>query len=169
MIVLNACAVDIPAWNELAREIEPLFGAPMADDEGFRKILQRKIDQGLALCVRENDGPPGTQLCGGLLFSTRHHPVYQIGWLAVSEKWRLFGVGRALVMHAFGLVTPPAEVIVTTFDEGTPGGEPSRHFYESLGFIPAELLPDEGPNGETRQRFRKAIDPVLPCNSRSLS
>jgi hypothetical protein len=61
-------------------------------------------------------------------------------------------------MHACGLVAPPAEVIVTTFDVQTPGGEPARRFYESLGFVPAELLPGEGPNGETRQRFRKVID-----------
>jgi GNAT superfamily N-acetyltransferase len=158
MIILTACTADIPAWNDLAREVESLFCASMADDEGFHKILQRKIDNGLAFCIRENDEPPGSRLCGGLLFSTRHHPIYRIGWLAVSEKWRRFGVGRALVMHVCGLVTPPAEVIVTTFDVKTPGGEPARRFYESLGFAPAELLPGEGPDGETRQRFRKVID-----------
>jgi predicted N-acetyltransferase YhbS len=70
----------------------------------------------LAFCIRKGDGLPGVPLCDGLLFSTRHHPVNQIGWLAVSEKWRRFGVGKALVMHACGLVSPPAEVIVTTFD-----------------------------------------------------
>jgi GNAT superfamily N-acetyltransferase len=158
MIVLTACNADIPAWTDLAREVEPLFGASMADDDGFLQILQRKIDNGLAFSIRENDGPPGASLCGGLLFSIHHHPVYQIGWLAVSAKWRRFGVGRALVMHACRLVTPPAEVIVTTFDVKTPGGEPARRFYESLGFAPAELLPGEGPDGETRQRFRKVID-----------
>ena len=158
MIVISACKTDIPAWCELARAFEPLFGAAMADDEGFRQIIQRKIDQGLAFCIRENDGPPGAALCGGLLFSTRRHPIYQIGWLAVAEKWRRFGVGRALVRHACGLVTPPAEVIVTSFTAETPGGEAARRFYESLGFAPAELLPGEGPNEETRQRYRKIID-----------
>jgi GNAT superfamily N-acetyltransferase len=123
-IYFTACTEDIPVWSDLARQVESPFGAFIADDEGFPQTLQRKIDNGLAFCIRENDGPPGAPLCGGLLFSTRHHPVYQIGWLAVAETWQRFGVGRALVMHACGLVTPPAEVIVTSFDAYTPGGEP---------------------------------------------
>ena len=130
----------------------------MAGVEGFHRILQRKIDNHLAFCIREYDGPPGTMLCGGLLFSISHHPVYQIVWLVVAAKWQRFGIARALVLHACALVTPPAEVIVTSFDAETSGGEPARCFYESLGFIPAELLPGEGPNGETRQRFRKVIE-----------
>ena len=157
MIIFTACREDIPAWNELARQVEALFGAPMAGDEEFQKILRRKIEQGLAFCIREYDGMPGSALCGGLFFSTRHRPVYQIGWLAVAEKWRRFGLGRALVLHALGLVIPPAEVIVTTFDVDDPEGEPARRFYASLGFSPAELLPGDGPNGETRQRYRMII------------
>jgi ribosomal protein S18 acetylase RimI-like enzyme len=157
MIVFTACAADIPAWKDLAREVEPFFGASMADDPHFQQVLQRKVDQGVAFCVREHDGEPGTPLCGGLLFSTHHHPLYKIGWLAVSEKWRRSGVARVLVMHALGLVIPPAEVIVTTFQASDPDAEPAWRFYLSLGFEPAELLPGDGPNGETRQRFRKMI------------
>jgi GNAT superfamily N-acetyltransferase len=147
----------MPAWCDLAGEVEPLFGAPMAGDEGFRQALARKIDQGLAFCIRAGDGPPGAALCGGLLFSTRQRPVYQIGWLAVAAKWQRMGVGQALVEHALALVRPPAEVIVTTFTAETPGGEAARRFYERLGFAAAELLPGEGPSGEARQRFRKVI------------
>lgn len=157
MIVRLACLEDLPAWNALAREVEALFGAPMAWNEDFQAVLRRKIGQGLALCVREEDGPPGAALCGGLLFSTRRHPVYEIGWLAVAVKWRRRGTARALVEHACGLITPPAEVIVTTFAPGDPGGEAACRFYERMGFAPAELLPGAGPNGETRQRYRKVI------------
>ena len=35
MRVVLALAADIPAWLDLAAEVEPLFG-PMADDPGFR-------------------------------------------------------------------------------------------------------------------------------------
>ena len=139
MIVTVASLEDIPGWNALAREVETLFGAAMAGTESFQEVLQRKIDQGLAFCVRENDGPPGAALCGGLLFSTRRHPVYEIGWLATAEKWQRCGVARALFECACGLVVPPAEVIVTTFAPGTPGGEPAALFYQRLGFIAAEL------------------------------
>jgi len=107
--------------------------------------------------VREQDGAPGAPLCGGLFFSTKHKPVYKIGWLVVAEKWRRCGAGQVLVAHALSLVVPPAEVTVVSFTRDTRGGEPARHFYEKFGFAPAELLPGEGPNGETRQVFRKVI------------
>jgi GNAT superfamily N-acetyltransferase len=154
MIVQIACTEDIPAWITLAREVEGLFGAEFAESEEFEVILRRKIDEGLALCVREQDGPPGTPLCGGLFFSIKHRPVYKIGWLAVAEKWKRCGVGQALVERALEMVEPPAEVTVVTFTAETPGGEPARRFYERLGFAAAELLPGEGPNGEMRQVYR---------------
>lgn len=157
MIVRSACDADIPAWIVLAREVEGLFGAAFADTEEFQAILRRKIGEGLAFCVCEQDGAPGAPLCGGLFFSTKHRPLYKIGWLAVAEQWRRSGVGQALVRHAFTLVIPPAEVTVVTFTAETPGGEPARRFYEQLGFAPAERLPREGPNGETRQIYRKVI------------
>ena len=158
MIVFTACPDDIPAWNALAREVESLFGASMADDPAFQQVLQRKIAQGLAFCVRQGDAASGAALCGGLLFSTSHRPLYQIGWLAVAGKCQRTGVGGALVEHALTLVVPPAEVLVTTFLQDDPGGEQAWRFYQSLGFEPAELLPGEGPNGETRQRLRKIVE-----------
>jgi GNAT superfamily N-acetyltransferase len=157
MKVCPACIADSAPWIVLAREVEGLFGAAFADSEDFQAILRRKIDEGLAFCVREQDGPPGAPLCGGLFFSTKHRPIYKIGWLAVAEKWRRNGVGEALVTHALALVVPPAEVSVVSFTTNTPGGEPARRFYEQLGFAPAELLPGEGPKGEIRQVFRKVI------------
>ena len=157
MLVHPAFIADIPAWIVLAREVEELFGAAFADTEPFLETLRRKIDEGLAFCVREQDGSPGAPLCGGLFFSTKHRPIYKIGWLAVAQKWRRSGVGEALVTHALALAVPPAEVTVITFTTDTPGGAPARRFYEKLGFVAAELLPGDGPNGETRQVFRKVI------------
>jgi GNAT superfamily N-acetyltransferase len=156
MHVTTAQSADIPGWLALTRQVEPLFGAPMASDPGFLAQLQHKIDTGLAFCVREFDGPPGAVLCGGLLFSTRRCPIYQIGWLAVSEGWRRHGIGQALVEYVCKKVVPPAEIILLTFLPGDPAGEPARQFYTRLGFTAAEIL-SEGPNGEPRQRYRKVI------------
>jgi ribosomal protein S18 acetylase RimI-like enzyme len=142
---------DIPAWVELAREAEPLFG-PMVDDPGFHAALRRCVDRGSAFCVRESDGPPGSPLVAGLLFSPKP-PVYKLGWLVVTSSCRRQGVGRALAQYAIGLIRPPAELTVVTFGEDNEAGQPARHFYESLGFCPGEAAP-RGPEGGTRQVYR---------------
>ena|SRR3712207_5134760 len=143
---------DIRGWLDLAAEVEPLFGM-MLDDPQFHRALHRNIDRGTAFCVREDDGPPGGPLLGGLLFSP-HYPEYWIGWLAVAERWRRHGVGRRLVEHALGLVQPPAVVAVVTFGEDIDAGRPARRFYEQLGFQPAEAAPP-GPEGGSRQVYRR--------------
>jgi GNAT superfamily N-acetyltransferase len=157
MRVIPACEEDIPSWLQLALEVEPLFGVPLTRDEGFNKALRKNIQRGSAFCIREQDGPIGTPLCGGLLFSSKHHPTYELGWLAVSNAWQRTGIGRALVEHVFGLIVPPAELIVTTFIEGKPGGEPARRFYIKHGFEPCEIFSTQTPPGAMRQRFRKHI------------
>ena len=157
MQVMSACEEDIPAWLILAREVEPLFGVPLSVDEGFHLALRRNIQRGSAFCVREQDAPAGAALCGGLLFSSKHAPTYELGWLAVGTAWRRMGVGRALVAHAMTLITPPAELIVTTFVDDDPGGAPARRFYQDLGFEPAERITVQSPPGAARQRFRMMI------------
>src|SRR5919205_2858147 len=96
MHVAPAQLADIPAWLDLAAEVEPLFG-PMVADPGFHAALERHIRRQTAFCIREQDGAPGTPFIGGLLFSIAHAPRYKIGWLAVSQRWRRPGAGQALV------------------------------------------------------------------------
>jgi len=157
MNVVTAVEGDIPAWLDLAREVEALFGVPLSTDASFLAALRRNIQRGSAFCVRDQDGPPGAALAGGLLFSSKRAPAYELGWLAVGAAWRRMGVGRALVDHAAALVVPPAELVVTTFVEGEPGGAPARNFYLDLGFEPAEVFTAQTPPGAKRQRFRKPI------------
>ena len=145
---------DFAAWLHLAAEVEPLFG-PLVGDPRFEEALRRNIERGTAYCVREDDGPPGMPLLGGLLFSPRP-PRYTIGWLAVAGGWRRRGVGRALVERVVALVQPPAEMIVTTFGPDDRTGMAARVFYEQMGFEPAGMAP-EGPNGSPRQYFRRVI------------
>lgn len=154
MQVVRASIGDIRAWLDLAAEVEPLFG-PMVGDERFLRALERNIARGSATCVRVDDGPPGSALMGGLLFSS-HPPRYRIGWLAVAQAWRRKGVGRLLVEHALRLVDPPAEVSVVTFGQGVPGGAPARAFYAELGFVPCEAA-EAGPDGQARQIYRRAF------------
>ena len=152
--VTRAHPQDVPGWLALAAEVEPLFG-PMVEEPRFLRALRRNIARGTALCVRDGDGPPGTLLVGGLLYSPKP-PVYTIGWLAVNAAHRRLGVGRALVACVFGLAESPAEFVVTTFGADRPEGLPARQFYARMGFDPAEPAPD-GPEGGSRQIFRRVL------------
>jgi GNAT superfamily N-acetyltransferase len=152
MQVVRAGTGDIRAWLDLAAEVEPLFG-PMVGDQRFLRALERNIARGSATCVRVDDGPPGSALMGGLLFSS-HPPHYRVGWLAAARAWRRKGVGRLLVEHALCIVDPPAEVSVVTFGQGVPGGAAARAFYAELGFVPCEPA-EAGPDGQPRQVYRR--------------
>lgn len=150
LVVEQALPADLPAWRLLAAEVEPLFG-PMVGQPEFEAALARKVERGLALCVREGGGLPGARLLGGLLWSA-HPPHYRIGWLAVAARARRQGVGRRLVETALAWVIPPATVEVVTFGEDNPAGLPARRFYLAFGFQPAEPAAP-GPEGGSRQVF----------------
>ncbi len=152
--VVTAEEADIPAWLELAAEVEPLFG-PMVEEPGFLATLRQSINEQRAFCVREGGGPPGMPLMGGLLFAT-DPPAYKIGWLAVAGRHQRRGVGRLLVEHAIRRVQPPAEISLTTFSPDVAEGEPARRFYERMGFYPAEPAPP-GPEGGSRQVYRRSF------------
>ncbi len=145
---------DIPSWLSLAAEVEPLFG-PLIDNPDFRHALDKNIARGTAYCVREEDGLSGVPLMGGLVLSA-HPPRYQIGWLAVARGQRRNGVGRLLLTYVCGLVSAPAELMVTTFGEDNVAGQAARLFYMRLGFLPMEFAPT-GPEGGSRQVFRRLI------------
>jgi GNAT superfamily N-acetyltransferase len=155
--VVLAQPQDIPAWLELAAEVEPLFG-PLVHNPPFLHALDKNIERGTAFCVREAGGPPGVPLLGGLLFSIKP-PVYVIGWLVVTQRYRRCGIGQSLVNHAMSLVVAPAELRVTTFGEDNAAGDPARRFYEHMGFQAAEPAP-RGPEGGSRQIYRRIVSRV---------
>ncbi|MFD9107044.1 GNAT family N-acetyltransferase [Streptomyces bottropensis] len=141
---------DLPAWLRLADEVEDLFG-PMVDDPEFRAALERNIQRGTALCVREH-GSTGTVLAGGLLMSVRP-PRYEISWLAVSTAFRGQGIGALLIRSALREFTAaPGTVEVTTFGPEHPGRS-ARGFYEHLGFEPIDSVSADG----TRQTYQLRV------------
>lgn len=153
MRVVNATMDDFKGWLELASEVEYLFG-PMVSDSQFIQALEENIKQNNAYCVRDNDGLPGSRLLGGILFSASNAPKYKIGWLSVSSQARNKGIATALVRHILKLVDVPSEVVVTTFGNDTPDGQPARKLYQKFGFIPLDELIPNGPEGGSRQKFK---------------
>jgi ribosomal protein S18 acetylase RimI-like enzyme len=141
MHLVLAQPADIPAWLDLAAEVETLFG-PMVADPGFHAALERNIVRQTAFCIREHADVPGTPLRGGLLFSATHAPHYTIGWLAVAQRWRRQGVAQALVEHCFRLIQLPADLSVVTFGADNVAGRPARDFYERMSFQVAEAAPN---------------------------
>jgi GNAT superfamily N-acetyltransferase len=137
-IVQIAQPEDYTPWLKLAGEVEDLFG-PMVEVPEFQQTLMKNILRQTALCVREENGPPGSALLGGLFFSPKP-PIYKISWLVVSQSCQRQGVGQRLVAAFLERVQPPAELMVTTFSQGVPGGEAARRFYVKLGFHPAEIV-----------------------------
>lgn len=142
--VVAATMADIDSWLEIVREVEPLFG-PMPD---FRGTLERAIARRGAWCVKDAD----SAVVGGVLLGRPDRPA--INWLAVRASARGRGVGRLLVDHAIQVFDGADELVVDTFGADNADGAPARRLYESLGFEPAEGL-DRGPEGGTRQRFRR--------------
>lgn len=155
MTVQKAQREDVNAWLGLAAEVEHLFG-PMVNEPGFMAALKRNIDRGSAFCIRESDGPAGTRLLAGLLFSAKP-PVYKIEWMSVARDHRRRGLGSALLKRITAIAEPPSEIVVTTFGSDVAGGEVARAFYSDAGFVPAEMTKD-GPEGKSRQVLRKKIE-----------
>lgn len=156
MKVVRAMHKDIEQWLQLAAEVEYLFG-PMVDDPCFVEAVEKSIEIGRAFCVREKDGYPGAPLLGGVLFSSSNAPIYKIHWLSVSSHARQQGVGSAILKHILRLVKHPAEVVVTTFGEDIPDGQPARRLYQKFGFMPQDEMVPNGPEGGSRQKFKLSI------------
>lgn len=159
MQVVEATSEDFGSWLHLAAEVEQLFG-PMADEPEFRGALTRNLARSTALCVRVADGPPGTPLIGGLLFSP-HPPRYVVSWLVVTDGARSRGIGKELIRESLRrFVRYPSTLEVEAFGLDHPGAR-SRRFYEQLGFQAEEDCPP-GPDGGSRQRFRLVLDSPPP-------
>ncbi len=121
---------DIPAWLELAREVEPLFG-PMADSEEFRSGIRQVILDGSAFCGETEDGT-----IGGIIALNR--PGNEIAWLAVSSACRGRGIGRLLMETAVRELDPAADILVQTFAGGIPSGANARALFTGFGFADVE-------------------------------
>lgn len=128
MIVEHSNLNDFGQWLALAKEVEPLFG-PMVDDENFRTALENAISSKNAFCIRLAEGE---QLGGGIIISK---DLNEIVWLAVSAANRKKGCGRKLIEFALKNLKQNQDIWVQTFDNSVEQGKAARKLYADFGFI----------------------------------
>ena len=132
LVTLN----DIPAWLELAKEVEPLFGEMVGNpdlEHGIRHAIFEKSVYGI-----ENDH----HSLEGIIALDRSENA--IAWLAVSSKAQGKGIGSKLVEKALDELDRTQDITVQTFAESQEEGTPARKLYMKYGFQrvrPAEKNP----------------------------
>ncbi len=123
---------DVDAWRTVARSVEVLFGAPMADAADWNTHLGRHIADGTAWCAVDASGA----VLGGVWWSAHAGELVHLGWLAVLPDGRGRGAGRALVETVIAHAGA-RRVEVVTFGAGHPAGaeaEHARRLYRTLDF-----------------------------------
>jgi GNAT superfamily N-acetyltransferase len=129
-----ATTFDVPAWLELAGQVEHLFG-PMVHEPEFRNALDRAIDEKRAFCVRDGITDTSSHLLGGVIISTKRNAI---GWFAVDQVVRGCGIGTALLSHSLKQLDGSADITVQTFARNVSGGIPAHRLYERFGFCERE-------------------------------
>ena len=144
-IVRNARESDLPSWQELAAEVEPLFG-PMPDIAGH---IRRGIARGTALVAEDTD----RRFAGAALLSRDGQP-HSINWLAVRADARRRGVGASLTRAILTRWDDGEPIHVVTFGADNPDGAGARALYAAYGFQFDEHT-ENGPEGGRRERWIK--------------
>lgn len=124
---------DIGSWMALVERVAwnfPGLETPEALTE-HRDTVLRFMDEGRALCVKENSA-----VIGVLLFSTKHN---MICCLAVAPEQRRKGVASALLREALTRLDRSQDVTVSTFQEDDERGQAPRALYQRIGFLPGRL------------------------------
>jgi ribosomal protein S18 acetylase RimI-like enzyme len=119
----------MPAWEDLAREVESLFEKRMAGQKDFRAFMARKIAQREAFIVRDYEITG--KLLGLIAISHKNNAV---SWFAVSKKHRGQGIGEMLLAYALNDMDKTRVITVITFKENQKEGLPARRLYQKFGF-----------------------------------
>lgn len=117
---------DFNAWLELAKEVEPLFGE-MVENEDFVKGIKGCIADSAALCVENTM----KEIEGIIAINKAEN---EISWLAVREKSRGKGYGVQLLNAALDFLDHQKPIIVQTFSKTVKVGEAARKMYLQFGF-----------------------------------
>lgn len=117
---------DLNAWIELAKEVEPIFGE-MVNNENFINGIKDCIANSSAFCVvNANNDIEGIIAINKVL--------NEVSWLAVREKCRGKGYGYQLLETALNSLDNRKPIYVQTFSPNVKAGEAARKIYMKFGF-----------------------------------
>ncbi|MBN1411671.1 MAG: GNAT family N-acetyltransferase [Spirochaetales bacterium] len=119
----------IHQWLELAKELEPVFQAPMAGVPSFREFIQSKIENQEAFMAL--DRKEALSLMGIIAFSRKSN---RISWFGVFGKYRGKGAGSKLLECALSHLDFTRDIEVITFRENNPDSLPALAIYKKYGF-----------------------------------
>lgn len=117
---------DLNAWIELAKEVEPIFGE-MVNNENFINGIKDCIANSSAFCVvNTNNDIEGIIAINKVL--------NEVSWLAVREKCRGKGYGYQLLETTLNSLDNRKPIYVQTFSPNVKAGEAARKLYMKFGF-----------------------------------
>jgi len=118
---------DYGAWIEIAKTVEPLFGA-MVGSKDFQNGIMQCIENGNSYGIEHCDGA-----LAGIIAIDR--VKNEILWLAVDEKYRGNKYGDKLVKKAIEELERNGDIFVQTFAKSEKEGKPAIFLYENNGFV----------------------------------
>lgn len=118
---------DVVVWMNLAKEVEPLFG-PMVGQDDFHTAMKDIISSQNAFCARDENG----QALGIVAVDPEQNEIL---WLAVSTGARGNGIGESLLTHAIACLDAKRPIHVQTFAAKVPAGMAARKLYRAAGFV----------------------------------
>lgn len=121
---------------------EPLFSREEAAtvEELLRDYLDRPDHNGYFFLTAESDGTILGFACFGPTPLT--HGTFDLYWICVRRDVQRKGAGKALMQHVEDEVRRSEGRLLVLDTSGRPDYEPTRAFYESIGYTRAATLPD---------------------------
>ena len=129
---------DLPGWMALVRRVAGNFPGLETETalQEHAATVEKFIRRGSAICALR-----GGEIVGVLLFSPRRN---QLCCMAVAPENRRQGVAQGMFELMLTIADPHRDLIVTTFREGDPKAAAPRAFYMKNGFLPAEMVEENG-------------------------
>lgn len=129
---------DLPSWMALVRRVAWNFPGleTVKGIQTHAATVAKFIGKDDAICALR-----GREVVGVLLFSRR---LNMLCCMAVAPEVRRQGVAQRMFNLMLTIADPTRSLTVTTFREGDSKGDAPRAFYIKNGFIPAELVVENG-------------------------